>query len=104
MALEGREGRTRLDLREDVKVSTTIPPAWADKLADLAARRDPVVGKRTKAGMLRSGLRLYLQHQVKDEEEWSKLDLGPIETPSAPSEVIEATAVEIPLDDLESES
>lgn len=84
------------DTRDDVKVSTTIPAKWAEALERLAAKRDPVVGKRTKSGMLRSGLRLYLQHQVKDEREWSELDLGPIEPLSAPSEVIDSTAEEMP--------
>lgn len=85
-----------IDPRDDVKVSTTIPAKWADALEQLAAKRDRVVGKRTKSGMLRAGLRLYLQHQVKDERVWSELDLGPIEIPSPPGEVIDSTAEEIP--------
>jgi hypothetical protein len=67
-----------------------------DRLAESGYYR---ANKITKAGMIRSGLRLYLQQMV--PEKWEELELGPPpeEIPKPPPPVIDAEAVEIPLED-----
>jgi hypothetical protein len=59
----------------DVKVSTSIPASWADALDRLAKTPIELNRAPSKAGMLRAGLRLYLQHRL--PHEWEDLDLGP---------------------------
>ncbi len=83
---------------DPVKVSTTLPSAWADALERLSHM--PVGRNRapSRAAMLRAGVRLYLQHRL--PHEWDDLELGPEEPPARyPGPVIDVEAVEIPLDD-----
>ncbi|MBS1892836.1 MAG: hypothetical protein JST59_16195 [Actinobacteria bacterium] len=69
-----------------------IPAVWADALDKHTGRSKPL---KNRAEAVRNGLRLWLQHEVTDPDEWRLLDLGPIpEKATYPDEVIEGEAWE----------
>lgn len=79
-----------------MQVSTTIPADW-NRLARTPI--DEVNGLPSKAVMQRA--RAAPLPTAALPQEWEKLDLGPVAEPVEPPEpVIEATAVEIPLEPL----
>jgi hypothetical protein len=78
---------------KDAKVSTNIPVEWNDALERLAKIPIGVNPPPKKAGMVREGIRLYLQQRL-------PLDLGPpAERVGPPEPVIDAEVVEDDEDD-----
>lgn len=88
--------------RQDIQVSTTIPPEWHDVLVAIVQKKfpsDTPSGEQlrkegtSKAALLRNGLRLYLQHIVDNEDVWAILDLGPI--PEKPKGYVKVEVIEL---------